>query len=154
MIKLSTDTCRNITIDDLDEIFGFLSSSSVEGVHKPSFYTLSSLIHLYGELSFLYQKNNKIIALSLNLPVIDNNGVYIYVFVVSSEEQGKGIGKKLFNYFLKQFMISGYNKLSLRVLASNTVAHSFWKQMGFRDTPGKIVDTDDVFSEYHMERVL
>lgn len=139
---------------DIDEVFELLSDDHLYGIHKPSYYTISSLLTLYGEICGAIKINGSLEAISLNCPFLKNDEVYVYLFAVSKEQQRKGVGSYLFTSMAKMLSAMGYKKISLRVLINNQEALRFWMEMGFNGQSLQVSDNDDEFAENFLERAL
>lgn len=66
--------------------------------------------------------------------------VHIHKFIVDSEFQGRGLGKKMFNHFLSL----SKKDVSLKVNIENTGAIKFYERLGFavsEQSPGKLLMT-------------
>jgi ribosomal protein S18 acetylase RimI-like enzyme len=59
------------------------------------------------------------------------NSLYLCVLCVNEKYRGKGIGTKLISLTKKKAKESGYNILSLLVLADNTAAQRLYWRSGF-----------------------
>lgn len=139
---------------DIDEVFELLSDDHLQGIHKPSYYTISSLVTLYGEICGAIKINGSLKAISLNCPYLKNDGVYVYLFAVSKEQQRKGVGSYLFTSMAKMLRAMAYEKISLRVLINNQEALRFWMTMGFNGPSVQVSDNVDAFAENFLERPL
>jgi ribosomal protein S18 acetylase RimI-like enzyme len=139
---------------DCELIFNFLQDNDLTGIHKPSFYTVSSLIYLYGELGAVAYDNDKIIAASLNCPFLNERSAYIYTFAVKKSFQKKGIGRLLYKSILDNLRQRCYTKISLRVLKTNQTALLFWQAMGFSKITFLDLIIDEDFAEVYLEQFL
>lgn len=139
---------------DVDEVFQLLTDDHIQGIHKPSWYTISSVVNLYGEICGAIRIDGTLRAVSLNFPYLKNDGVYIYLFAVDIEQQRKGIGSYLFTSMAKMLREMGYRKISLRVLKNNQGALRFWLAKGFIPLPGQVSDDVDAFAENFLECAL
>lgn len=144
----------DLTQQDTEEVFNFFRDKSLHGVHRPSFYTVSSLIDLYGSISCAVRIDKELKAVSVNLPTLERTEIYCYVFAVKNDIQRRRVGQNLFLYGTRLFRSLGYNNVLLRVLKSNNAAYQFWRTMGFLEVPDRSDNTNDEFSEYCMEFML
>lgn len=156
MLTISTEQLlfmifAKLSICDVDEVFQLLNQDSLQGIHKPSYYTVSSLVQLYGDICGSVRVGGCIAAVSINCPFLHGSGVHVYVFAVNNEQQRKGVGCFMFSSMVKVLREMDYEKISLRVLTSNQLALRFWKKMGFTFIPMQFLDTNDAFAENFLE---
>lgn len=76
----------------------------------------------YYRIAYLLKRGKKLLAVAY----LKQN--YIFNFAVLITEQGKGYGKMLLNYILKDLIEQGYKKVQLN---SNLSYLDFWEEMGF-----------------------
>jgi ribosomal protein S18 acetylase RimI-like enzyme len=145
---------ESLRVNDIELVYDFLNNDNMSGIHKPSYYTISSIIHLYSEICAVVRETNRISAVSLNCPSLDGQGVYIYTFAVDKNLQRNGVGCSLFNFMADKFSQLNYKKICLRVLESNKVALHFWLAMGFKEHSDFKMPYDEIFSEIYLERSL
>jgi ribosomal protein S18 acetylase RimI-like enzyme len=67
-----------------------------------------------------------------SLVSIDDDSAYIRHFFVLHEHRGRGLGRRALETLLRE-IIPPHVRITLDVLASNTVGHAFWRSVGFTD---------------------
>lgn len=141
--------------EDTDQVYELLNERAWEGgFHNPSYYTISSLIQLYGDISIAARENNTIMAACINCPFLYEKAIYVYIFAVSPSHQRKGIGTSLHNNMALMLKQKGYQKTTLRAMMTNQIALSFWTKLGFLIKEDIIPESNDIHSEYILERIL
>lgn len=78
----------------------------------------------------LFTENGATVAYSL--VSIDEDSAYIRHFFVLHEHRGRGHGRRAMAALLEHIIPAGL-RITLDVLASNTVGHAFWQSVGFTD---------------------
>lgn len=78
----------------------------------------------------LFQEDGATVAYSL--VSIDEDSAYIRHFFVLHEHRGRGVGRRAIETLLGEIIPAGL-RITLDVLASNTVGHAFWRAAGFSD---------------------
>jgi len=132
---------------DIDDVVQLLTYDHFHGLDMPSFYTVSSLVNLYGDVCGSVRIDDALVAVSLNCPYLKRDGIYVYAFAVSRDQQRKGVGSFLFASMVKMLQEMGYKKISLRVLIKNPEALQFWMKMGFICLPMQLSDSVENFLE-------
>ena len=80
--------------------------------------------------AILFQEDGATVAYSL--VSIDEDSAYIRHFFVLHEHRGRGVGRRAIETLLGEIIPAGL-RITLDVLASNTVGHAFWRAAGFSD---------------------
>ena len=80
--------------------------------------------------AILFQEDGATVAYSL--VSIDEDSAYIRHFFVLHEHRGRGVGRRAIETLLGEIIPAGL-RITLDVLASNTVGHAFWRAAGFTD---------------------
>ena len=78
----------------------------------------------------LFLEDGETVAYSL--VSIDDDSAYIRHFFVLHQHRGHGVGRRALEMLLRE-IIPRDVRVTLDVLASNTVGHAFWQSVGFTD---------------------
>lgn len=80
--------------------------------------------------AFLFHEDGADVAYSLISR--DEDSAYVRHFFVFREHRGRGVGRRAMALLLGE-VIPPHLRITLDVLASNTVGHRFWRSAGFTD---------------------
>ena len=94
----------------------FLSENEIESIKKYVPQALKEIPHL-----IIVENKNQV---PVGFMGIENQ--HLEMLFVSNEERGKGLGKKLLNYGIKQYSVN-----DLAVNEQNPLAKGFYEHMGF-----------------------
>ena len=94
----------------------FLSENEIESIKKYVPQALKQIPHL-----IIVENKNQV---PVGFMGIENQ--HLEMLFVSNEERGKGLGKKLLNYGIKQYSVN-----DLAVNEQNPLAKGFYEHMGF-----------------------
>jgi len=144
---------RELKADSIEEVFLIINESE-NHIALPNYYTISSIIQLYGSISYAVLEDDKIVGVSLNCPLIDSNGIFVYLFLIDVNYQRKGLGTNFFIDMCQRLLLKGYYKICLRVLKKNQAALTFWNEMGFCKSGAIFNESDEQYSEYFLEKRL
>lgn len=105
----------------------------------------------------LFFENNKPIAIMnylVNFP--NENAFYIGLLMIDGNEQGKGIGRKIYKYIESQMINEGMGRGQLGVLSNNDSALKFWEEMGYSKikTVLSSVRPDKNWEVHVMEKII
>jgi len=90
---------------------------------------------IHNKLYIGFWINNRCIAvLDILLGYPNPDAIYIGLFLVHSELQGTGLGRKMIEALLTAAKNMKMNSAKLAVIESNAKAITFWKRLGFEDT--------------------
>ena len=119
---------RNMSADDLDEVYGIEEESFSDPWSKASF------------LESLSNPNNQYIVATLDGVVVGYCGYwgvagegYIYNVAVNSKARRQGIGFRMLEELIAQAGSRGISALTLEVRKSNTSAINLYKKLGFTE---------------------
>ena len=80
--------------------------------------------------AILFLEDGETVAYSL--VSIDDDSAYIRHFFVLHQHRGHGVGRRALELLLRDIVPRDV-RITLDVLASNTVGHAFWRSVGFAD---------------------
>ena len=107
-----------------------------EGKYSDEFY----LKIIREALSFVYKKNDEIIAVCLIGKHNKKGVVGIDVLGVKKEYRSQGLGKSLLSYCIDNCMKRGFNTFQLHVATTNKIAIHLYEKLGFRKDPKIIIN--------------
>lgn len=122
---------RLMTINDYEDVYKTWLSCKGMGLNSldDSKDGIEKFLKRNPETCFVAIEENKIIGSIM----VGNDGRrgYIYHTAVSTNQQRKGIGKKLVETAINALEKQGINKVALVVFEKNTTGNEFWKGIGF-----------------------
>lgn len=64
--------------------------------------------------------------------------IFIGLYMIKTNLQGQGLGRKIFQEIEKDFQKKQFLKLRLCVIKENEIAFAFWKQLNFTEKERKV----------------
>ncbi len=148
---------RQLTAEDADAAYNILHVHSEAGaIAGVSWYEVSVILSLYGNICFGLEEDSHLVAISLNLPIMDRKAIFAFLFTVAKEKVGQTLGGKLLTTVLENLKALGWETMQLRVLDHNQIAKKFWRQAGFVEisAPDWLEQKDSQATERLLERSL
>ncbi|BCY17077.1 MAG: GNAT family N-acetyltransferase [Chloroflexi bacterium] len=85
------------------------------------------------KFTFAIEKKSQIVALlDLMRGYKDKNSWWIGLLLISPSMRGKGLGRMIVDYLVKNLSAIGVHQIQLAVLEENTAGYAFWQKMGFQ----------------------
>ena len=96
-------------------------------------YDLPPMKPLNDKFTFAVEQNSRIVAiLDLMRGYRDCNSWWIGLLLLSPSMRGKGLGRKIVDYLVKNLSALGVHQIQLAVLEENSAGYAFWQKMGFQ----------------------
>jgi GNAT superfamily N-acetyltransferase len=148
---------RQLMAEDVDAAYNILHVHSESGaIANVSWYEVSVILSLYGNICFGLEEDRHLVAISLNLPMMDRKAIFAFLFSVEEEKVGQDFGRQLLKSVLENLKTLGWEAIQLRVLDHNKIARKFWRQAGFVEipVPDWLEQKDSQATERLLERSL
>lgn len=102
-----------------------------------------------GSVILLYKENDELLG-SLNLQA-NGDSMYLGLFNVEPNNQGKGIGKQLLSYAEEFARQNGYATMEMKVISVRTELIDWYKRHGYQDAGIRIPFEEDGVSGNHLQ---
>ena len=85
------------------------------------------------KFTFAIEEKSRIVAiLDLMRGYKDKNSWWIGLLLISPAMRGKGLGRRIVDYLVKNLSAIGVHQIQLAVLEENSAGYVFWQKMGFQ----------------------
>lgn len=153
-------TIREMDIDDIALVFHMgehlFTAREVPNLYRTwDEYEVVNLFQTDGEYCLVAEKGDKVVGFALGTTIEKNRSSWRYGYLlwmgVDPEQQGDGVGQRLFSKFHELMLAAGVRILIVDTEADNEEALRFFDRLGFTDPQEHIylsLNIDDERREY------